>query len=447
MKKSDRRDRLANAIALAKAGNAELAQAQLGLTASESFNDPAFWIWLGWLAESPSSMERLLERALELDPSCAIAKLGLKWARAIGNFELDSTTETPPESKAESLSDSRAFTINLRKQSESQAHKRRAPIRRFVREERSTVAQQSAAAAAVKPFTDEEGNGFGIMLKALQNAREHFRSSNWEAPATEPSKPRTEAPRRDPSEKSSSESPRRIPLTVRTTSKSKNPPDSAAPAEEEAPPAVEPESEAVSTDVGVENESTPSASAVDASPVEDTPRAEAPDVEERLDVEADILAETVNDDADDPIAARSANNTGPKVLVVDDSPTVRKLVTLTLSQQNFRTSIAEDGVEALRQLTLIEPDVVIMDIEMPRLDGYKLCKLIKANKATRHIRVIMLSGEDGVFVKVRGRMVGCTTFIHKPLSPPKILAAVETVLSKNGPKPNGEKPPATESEN
>jgi twitching motility two-component system response regulator PilG len=113
------------------------------------------------------------------------------------------------------------------------------------------------------------------------------------------------------------------------------------------------------------------------------------------------------------------------VLVVDDSPTVCRLVSITLEKQGYRVAVAHDGLEALARINDGLPDLILLDIMMPRLDGYQVCKIIKGNEETRDIPVVMLSGKDGFFDKVRGRMVGSTEYITKPFEPDVLVQVME----------------------
>ena len=113
------------------------------------------------------------------------------------------------------------------------------------------------------------------------------------------------------------------------------------------------------------------------------------------------------------------------ILVVDDSQTVRKLVSITLKGRGYDVLEATDGIAALDVISNRKPDLILLDITMPRLDGYKLCKIIKGHDETRHIPVIMLSGKDGFFDKARGKFVGCTSYITKPFEPGALIQEVE----------------------
>jgi twitching motility two-component system response regulator PilG len=118
------------------------------------------------------------------------------------------------------------------------------------------------------------------------------------------------------------------------------------------------------------------------------------------------------------------------VLVVDDSPTVRKLVTITLEKRDYRVIPAGDGLEALAKISDGLPDLILLDITMPRMDGYQLCKIIKSNPGTKHVPVVMLSGKDGFFDKVRGRMAGSTEYITKPFKPDALVETVEKHIAR-----------------
>ena len=113
------------------------------------------------------------------------------------------------------------------------------------------------------------------------------------------------------------------------------------------------------------------------------------------------------------------------VLVVDDSPTVRKLVAITLEKRGYKVVSAFDGVAAIKEIAAHNPSLILMDVNMPRLDGYQLCKLVKKHETTRDIPVLMLTGKDGMFDRLRGRLVGCAGSIGKPFSPEELLDVVE----------------------
>ncbi|MFN2502320.1 MAG: response regulator [Pyrinomonadaceae bacterium] len=120
------------------------------------------------------------------------------------------------------------------------------------------------------------------------------------------------------------------------------------------------------------------------------------------------------------------------ILVVDDSATVRKLISGKLEKSGHNVVCAVDGVDALEKLAETSPDLVLLDITMPRMDGYEVCKQIRANPAAKDTPVVMISGRDGFFDKVRGKMAGTTAYITKPFGPETLMKALETYLLPEG---------------
>ena len=112
------------------------------------------------------------------------------------------------------------------------------------------------------------------------------------------------------------------------------------------------------------------------------------------------------------------------ILIADDSPTICRLVTTTLERQNYQVVAVNNGLEALAKLNEIRPNLLLVDIVMPHLDGYQLCKIVRANQETKHIPVVMLSGKDGFLDKMKGRMAGATAYITKPFNSEALLQSV-----------------------
>jgi twitching motility two-component system response regulator PilG len=115
---------------------------------------------------------------------------------------------------------------------------------------------------------------------------------------------------------------------------------------------------------------------------------------------------------------------GVKVMVIDDSNTIRRSAEIFLNQAGCEVILAQDGFDALAKITDHDPDVVFVDIMMPRLDGYQTCSLIKRNAKYRTTPVIMLSSKDGLFDRARGRMVGSDEYLTKPFTKDTLLTAV-----------------------
>jgi twitching motility two-component system response regulator PilG len=116
--------------------------------------------------------------------------------------------------------------------------------------------------------------------------------------------------------------------------------------------------------------------------------------------------------------------TGIKVMVIDDSKTIRRTAESLLKRAGCEVITATDGFEALAMIADIRPDVIFVDIMMPRLDGYQTCALIKHNEAYRSIPVIMLSSKDGLFDRARGRIVGSEQYLTKPFTKDELLNAI-----------------------
>lgn len=106
-----------------------------------------------------------------------------------------------------------------------------------------------------------------------------------------------------------------------------------------------------------------------------------------------------------------------RVLVVDDSPTVRKLVATCLEARGFEIATANDGLEALAKLRDQSPDLILLDINLPGMDGYQICRIVKSDPARSAIPVVFLSGRNGLFDRVRGRLAGSTDYVSKPFEP------------------------------
>jgi twitching motility two-component system response regulator PilG len=125
-------------------------------------------------------------------------------------------------------------------------------------------------------------------------------------------------------------------------------------------------------------------------------------------------------------SSESAAAAGTKVLVIDDSNTIRRSAEIFLRQGGHEVVLAEDGFDALSKVNDHDPQLIFCDILMPRLDGYQTCAIIKRNPRFAHVPVIMLSSKDGLFDKARGRMVGSEDYLTKPFTKEQLLRAVET---------------------
>jgi twitching motility two-component system response regulator PilG len=142
---------------------------------------------------------------------------------------------------------------------------------------------------------------------------------------------------------------------------------------------------------------------VGADPAEDWPRPEGG--------RADDSAETASD--------------RKRILVVEDSPTTRKVISITLGQKGYEIIEAKDGLEALSKLNEGQPDLILLDIILPKMDGYKILEIIKKNALFKHIPVIMLTSKDGMISKWKGRLAGSTAYLTKPFDPKMLVATIE----------------------
>ena len=125
-------------------------------------------------------------------------------------------------------------------------------------------------------------------------------------------------------------------------------------------------------------------------------------------------------------AARSLS--GLKILVVDDSKTIRRTAETLLTKEGCQVFTAIDGFDALSKIADHQPDLIFVDIMMPRLDGYETCSLIKHNKMLKETPVIMLSSKDGLFDRARGRIVGSEQYLTKPFTKDELLGAVSNQI-------------------
>jgi len=115
---------------------------------------------------------------------------------------------------------------------------------------------------------------------------------------------------------------------------------------------------------------------------------------------------------------------GLKVMVIDDSKTIRRTAENLLKKQGCDVITATDGFEALAKIAEHKPDIIFVDIMMPRLDGYQTCALIKHNKSFKDTPVIMLSSKDSIFDKARGRIVGSEQYLTKPFTKDDLIGAI-----------------------
>jgi len=120
-----------------------------------------------------------------------------------------------------------------------------------------------------------------------------------------------------------------------------------------------------------------------------------------------------------------------KILIVDDDSNIAELIALYLMKERFDTTIAPDGEEALRLFAQIEPDLIILDIMLPGIDGYEVCRKIRQ---TSNVPIIMLSAKGETFDKVLGLELGSDDYMIKPFDSKELVARVKAVLRRNAPQ-------------
>ena len=136
-----------------------------------------------------------------------------------------------------------------------------------------------------------------------------------------------------------------------------------------------------------------------------------------MDPQAEDVAATPAPPRDDPFH-------GLKVMVIDDSKTIRRTAETLLKKEGCQVVTATDGFEALAKIADEKPDIIFVDIMMPRLDGYQTCALIKNNQVFKRTPVVMLSSKDGLFDRARGRIVGSDQYLTKPFTKDELLGAI-----------------------
>ncbi len=122
------------------------------------------------------------------------------------------------------------------------------------------------------------------------------------------------------------------------------------------------------------------------------------------------------------------NFEGIKVIVIDDSKTIRRTAETLLKKAGCEVITATDGFESLSKVAEHKPDIIFVDIMMPRLDGYQTCALIKNNQVFRKTPVVMLSSKDGLFERARGRIVGAEHYMTKPFTREELLNTIKAFV-------------------
>jgi DNA-binding response OmpR family regulator len=117
-----------------------------------------------------------------------------------------------------------------------------------------------------------------------------------------------------------------------------------------------------------------------------------------------------------------------KILIADDNQNIRDALTYLLEDEGYELLLAKDGAEALRKVRDLRPDILFLDIMMPEINGYDVCRTIKADPLLKDTYIIMLTAKGQVAEQERGKEVGANEYIVKPFSPMEILAKVKSIF-------------------
>lgn len=133
-------------------------------------------------------------------------------------------------------------------------------------------------------------------------------------------------------------------------------------------------------------------------------------------------------DSDSKVSSSKHPESLARVMIVDDSVTIRRTAETLLKREGYDVVTAEDGFEALSTIVDKRPDIIFLDIMMPRLDGYQTCAVIKNNQDFGTTPVIMLSSKDSIFDRARGALVGSEQYVTKPFTREELLDAIQQHL-------------------
>ncbi|MHB8080477.1 MAG: response regulator transcription factor [Candidatus Krumholzibacteriia bacterium] len=123
-----------------------------------------------------------------------------------------------------------------------------------------------------------------------------------------------------------------------------------------------------------------------------------------------------------------------KILVVDDQENIARIVRMMLENKGYATIWAGDGAEALRLAKAEEPDLILLDVMLPKIDGFKVCRLLKFDKKYSHIPIVLLTAKSSPGDKQTGREVGADYYLEKPFQPVQLIQVIEQLLSLEGVK-------------
>src|SRR6266704_953300 len=124
--------------------------------------------------------------------------------------------------------------------------------------------------------------------------------------------------------------------------------------------------------------------------------------------------------------------TNARILVVDDDRVIQQLLKVNLELEGYAVEVAEDGVEALAQFDLFHPNLVLLDIMMPKMDGWEVCRRLKAGVDSCHVPIVLLSARAQEADVQRGMELGVAAYVTKPFAPISLLDLIADILTKQG---------------
>jgi len=119
-----------------------------------------------------------------------------------------------------------------------------------------------------------------------------------------------------------------------------------------------------------------------------------------------------------------------KILIADDNENIREALTYLLEDEGYKLWLAKDGADTLRKVKEVHPDILFLDIMMPEINGYDVCRTIKNDADLKNTYIIMLTAKGQVAEQERGKEVGADEYIVKPFSPMEILTKIKNILDK-----------------
>ncbi|MGB3298806.1 MAG: response regulator [Phormidesmis sp.] len=117
------------------------------------------------------------------------------------------------------------------------------------------------------------------------------------------------------------------------------------------------------------------------------------------------------------------------ILIVDDSPMLREMISGLLDKSGLIISVAKDGQEAKEKIVANPPDLVVLDVVMPNMNGYELCRWVKSNPSTQHVLVVLCSSKSEEFDRYWGIKQGADAYVIKPFRPGELTDTVQTLLA------------------